>query len=152
MSSQLKSNISSAVRDAMRARDRARVAALRLINAEIKQVEIDERTELDDERVVEVLARMVKQRRDSAAQFEDAGRTDLVDQENLEISVINEFMPKQLGSEEIEAVIGKVVSELGASSMRDMGRVMGALKSQLLGRADMASVSTMVRQRLGSGA
>ena len=136
----------------MRARDRARVGALRLINSEIKQVEIDERTELDDERVVEVLARMVKQRRDSAAQFEDAGRTDLVDQENLEISVISEFMPKQLDSDEIEAVIGKVVSELGASSMRDMGRVMGALKSQLLGRADMASVSTLVRQRLGSGA
>ena len=136
----------------MRARDRARVGALRLINSEIKQVEIDERTELDDERIVEVLARMVKQRRDSAAQFESAGRTDLVDQENLEISVISEFMPKQLGSEEIAGIIGDVISELDASSMRDMGRVMGALKSRLVGRADMASVSTLVRERLDSGA
>lgn len=132
----------------MKARDKSRVAALRLVGAEIKRIEVDERRELADTDVVAVLNRMLKQRNDSESQFRAAGRIDLADQEAYEIALIKEFMPTALGEAELDALIRGAIAASGAASMRDMGKVMAALRESVQGRADMAAVSTRVKALL----
>ncbi|MGD8417891.1 MAG: GatB/YqeY domain-containing protein [Pseudomonadales bacterium] len=146
---ELKARILEDTKAAMKARDKARVAALRMVNAEIKRVEVDERRELTDDDVLAVLNRMLKQRRDALSQFEGAGREDLAAQERYEIGLIESFMPAAMSEAEIEALVDRVVAETGATSMQDMGKVMGAVKSAITGRADMALVSAKVKARLG---
>ena len=146
--SQLKLRIQEATRAAMKARDKPRVAALRLINADIKRVEVDERKELTDQEVVAVLSRMLKQRNDSLTQFRDAGRDDLADREQFEVDVIDAFMPEPLAEAEIEALIEAAIAATAASGMRDMGKVMARLRGDVQGRADMGALSARVRARL----
>ena len=148
--SELKTSIESAVKDAMRAREKARLATLRLVTAEFKRVEVDERIELDDARVLAILDKMLKQRTDSEAQYRAADRADLADVEAAEMAVIREFMPAALSDEEIDAAIDAAIAASGAESMRDMGKVMGILKPELQGRADMGAVSGRVKARLGA--
>ena len=148
--SELKNTIGAATKAAMRARDRRRLGALRLVNAEIKRLEVDERRELADTDVLQVLARMLKQRRDSLRQYQDAGREDLADQEQFEIDLIDEFMPQAASDEDIAKAIDEAVANVGATSMRDMGKVMAALRGSLQGRADMGRVSGLVKERLAS--
>ena len=144
--SDLKDSIASATTTAMKARDKQRVGVLRLVNSEIKRVEVDERIDaLSDDAVITVLDRMLKQRQDSFSQFSDAGRMDLADQEHFEIELIREFMPEQVPAEELAAIIAQVIEATGAQTMKDMGKVMGALKGQLQGRADMGAVSAQVK-------
>ncbi len=151
--SDLKTRIADATRSAMRARERDRVGALRLVNAEIKQVEIDDRIddrkELSDADVLVVLTRMLRQRRGSLGQYEQAGREDLAAVERFEIGVIEEFMPKPLSEGEIDDAVAAAIGNTGALGMKDMGKVMGALKGELAGRADMGVVSRIVRAALG---
>ena len=144
----LKARISDETRNAMKARDKARVAALRMVNAEIKRVEVDERRELTDEDVVVILNRMLKQRRDALSQFEQAGREDLAEVERFEISVVEGFLPEALGDDEVDGLIEAVLAETGATEMKDMGRVMGELKARIAGRADLGAVSGKVKARL----
>ena len=144
----LRALISEATTTAMKARDKPRVAALRLINAAIKQVEVDERKDLNDDEVIAVLNRMLKQRRDSESQFRDAGRTDLADIEAFEIALIGEFMPEPLDEAAVDTLIAAAIASTGAASMSDMGKVMGALRSEVQGRADMAQVSAKVKTAL----
>ena len=147
--SALKSRIAAATADAMRARQRERVKALRLVNAALKQAEIDGQLQLADEDVVAVLSRMRKQRQDSLTQFTDAGREDLAAIERFEIEVIEEFLPEALSEAEIQQAVAETIEATGATTMRDMGKVMAALKEPLRGRADMAIVSKLVRAALG---
>ena len=133
---------------AMRARDRARVAALRLVAAEIKQREVDSRESLDDAGVLAVLDRMLKQRRDASEQYRAAGRDELAAAEQFEIEVIEAYLPAPLTAEEVAALVAGAVEATGASSMRDMGGVMARLRPEVQGRADMAEVSRLVRERL----
>jgi hypothetical protein len=144
----LKDRIQQDVKDAMRARDKERLAAIRLITAAIKQREVDERIELNDDQVLRVLDRMCKQRRESIAQFEKAGRDDLIAREQGELDIIQGYLPRQLDDDEIAALIDAAVSDTGASSIKDMGKVMGQLKPRLQGRADMSAVSAMIKSRL----
>jgi len=146
--SDLKDRIAAATRSAMRARERERVSALRLVNAEIKQLEVDTRATLSDDDVLRVLTRMLRQRRDSLGQFEKAGREDLAAVERFEIEVIGEFMPEAMGEDEVAAAVALAIESTGAAGMKDMGKVMGALKGQLAGRADMGAVSQLVRAAL----
>ncbi len=145
----LKDRITQDVKDAMRARDKPRLATLRLITAAIKQREVDERIELDDTQVTLVLDRMVKQRRESIVQFEKAGRDDLIAIENNELEIITPYLPEQLGEDEINTLIDAALEQTVASSIKDMGKVMGQLKPKLQGRADMGAVSALIRSRLG---
>ncbi|MCY4428401.1 MAG: GatB/YqeY domain-containing protein [Halieaceae bacterium] len=147
--SPLGDSIQAAMKAAMKAKDKPRLNTIRLIRAEFKRIEVDERIEIDDARALAVLDKMVKQRRESARQFADAGRTDLVTQEENEIRVIQEFLPAPLGEVEISAMVDEVLKATGASSMRSMGLVMGQLKPRLQGRADLGKVSQLVKQRLG---
>ena len=144
----LKERIRLDTEAAMRARDRTRLAALRLVAAEIKQREVDGRQPLDDADVLAVLDRMLKQRRDSAEQFRAAGREELAAAETFEIEVIESYLPAPLASEEIAALVEAAIAATGASTMRDMGPVMARLRPQVQGRADMAEVSRLVRERL----
>ena len=144
----LKERIRQDTAAAMRARDRARVAALRLVASEIKQREIDHRQPLDDEGVLAVLDRMRKQRRDAAEQFQAAGRGELAAAERFEIEVIESYLPAPLTDEEVAALVAEAVAASGASSMRDMGGVMARLRPRVQGRADMGGVSRLVRERL----
>ena len=144
----LRALISEATTTAMKARDKPRLAALRLVNAALKQVEVDERKELNDDDVIAVLNRMLKQRRDSESQFRDAGRTDLAEVEAFEIALIGEFMPEPLDDAAVDALITAAIASSGAESMRDMGKVMGALRSEVQGRADMGLVSAKVKTAL----
>ena len=148
--SELKNTIGAATKAAMRARDRRRLGALRLVNAEIKRLEVDERRELADTDVLQALARMLKQRRDSLRQYQDAGREDLAEQEQFEIDLIDEFLPQAASDEDIAKAIDEAVANVGATSMRDMGKVMAALRGSLQGRADMGRVSGLVKERLAS--
>jgi uncharacterized protein YqeY len=148
MATQLKNRILEDVTAAMRARDKPRLGTLRLVTAAIKQLEVDSRVELDDPGVLTVLEKMLKQRRDSLQQYSDAGRQDLADQESYEIAVIEAYMPEALPTEELDALIDATIAETGASSMRDMGKVMGRLKPQVQGRADLGAVSSTVKQKL----
>ena len=144
----LKQRITEAMKAAMRARDKTRLGAVRLALAEIKKVEIDERIDLDDSRITSILDKMVKQCRDSIKQFETAGRTDLVAQEQLEINVIKEFLPETLSQEELDTIIKTALEESGASSMQDMGNLMRLVKPQVVGRADMGAVSQKIKAAL----
>ena len=144
----LKQRITEAMKAAMRARDKARLGAVRLALAEIKKVEVDERISLDDSRITSILDKMVKQRRDSIKQFETASRTDLVAQEQQEIKVIKEFLPEALSEEELDTIIKAALEKSGASSMRDMGNLMGLVKPQVVGRADMGAVSQKIKAAL----
>ena len=146
----LKTRILDDVKTAMRSHDRERLAVLRLITAAIKQREVDERIELDDDDVLRVLDKMTKQRRESLEQYSAAGRDDLADQEKFELELIQTYLPEQLGEDEIAALIDAAVEATGAESIRDMGAVMGNLRSQVQGRADMKQVSAAVRSRLGA--
>ncbi|GMR08770.1 MAG: CBU_1594 family Dot/Icm type IV secretion system effector [Gammaproteobacteria bacterium] len=146
----LKARIIEDMKSAMRARDKPRLATIRLITSAIKQIEVDERIELDDARVLSVLEKMIKQRRDSIEQFEKAARTDLSDREKAEVVIIQEYMPAALSEEELEVILNQVISDTGASSMKDMGKVMGALKPRVAGRADMGALSAKIKARLNS--
>lgn len=144
----LKTSITSAMKDAMRAKEKERLATIRLILAEFKRIEVDERIELDDARCLAILDKMLKQRKDSITQYRDAGRVDLAEIEEREVEVIQTFLPKALSEDEIEDLIGAAMSETGAESVRDMGKVMAVLKPQLQGRADVGAVSGLVKKRL----
>jgi len=146
----LKAQIQEDVKSAMRARDQKRLTALRLITAAIKQVEIDKRIEMDDQAVLAVLDKMVKQRRDSLEQYQNAGRDDLAAQEEFELELISVYLPEALGDDELAALIRQTVADTGASSIRDMGMVMNKLREQVQGRADMKAVSNAVKAQLGS--
>ena len=145
----LKERILQDVKDAMRAKDKPRLATIRLITAEIKQREVDERIELDDTQVLVVLDKMCKQRRESISQFQQAGRDDLAAQEKAELALIQQYLPEQLGEAEINDLIDAAMEQTGAASMKDMGKVMGLLKPKLQGRADMGAVSALIKARLG---
>jgi uncharacterized protein YqeY len=144
----LKLRIQEDMKAALRAHDAARLSAIRLLMAAMKQVEVDTRAELDDAGIVSIIEKMLKQRRDSIEQFEKAGRKDLVDAEKFEVSVLDAYMPQRLSAAEVEAMVAAAVTAHGAAGMRDMGKVMNALRSELAGRADMAQVSALVKARL----
>ena len=146
--SALKARISDAMKDAMRAKEKERLAAIRLIMSAFKQIEVDERIEVDDDRVIAVLDKMVKQRRESIKQFEAAERPELAAVEQSEIDIIQEFLPAALTEEEITDIINIAIKESGASSMKEMGAVMNIARPQLTGRADMGSVSKLVKELL----
>ncbi len=144
----LKDRINEEVKTAMRAQDKRRLGVLRLVTAAIKQKEVDERITLDDAQVMATLEKMVKQRRDSIQQYQAGNRPDLAEQEQFEIGIIQGFLPQQLSEAEIDAAVAEVIAATGAAGARDMGKVMGALKSRLAGKADMTVVSARVKQRL----
>ena len=146
--SQLKQLITDDMKLAMKAKDKEALKAIRMILGAIKQKEIDERIELSDAQALSVIQKMVKQRKDSIAQFSDAGRSDLVDIEEAELLIINNYMPKQLSKDEVEAEVTKAISETGAESMKDMGKLMGVLKGKLDGKADMGVVSQIIKSKL----
>jgi len=145
----LKSQITDDMKSAMKAGDKDRLKVVRLIMAAIKQIEVDQRIELDDTAVLSVLDKMVKQRRDSIDQFEKGGRDDLVNIELAEIAVLEDYLPEQLNDDELDALIDEAISATGAESIRDMGKVMGQIKSKAAGRADMGAVGAKVKARLG---
>lgn len=144
----LKDQLKDQQKLAMLARDKTRLGAIRLLMAEIKQREVDSRIELNDEDILAVVTKMVKQRRDSISQFEAAGRQDLADKESAEIVVLQEFLPQQLTADEIAALIEQAITESGAAVMADMGKVMAVLKPKIQGRADVGAVSAQVKTRL----
>jgi uncharacterized protein YqeY len=149
MSSDIKLQIDTEVKKAMRARDKQRLGVLRLTMSELKKIEIDERIELDDQRVLAILDKMSKQRKDSLSQYTSAGRDDLAAQESFELELLKEFMPEQLSATELKALVEAAIAETGATSLRDMGKVMGILKPQVQGRADMGDVGSLVKADLG---
>jgi len=144
----LKSRIDADLKSAMKNKDHARLEAIRLLRAAIQRREVDERIELDDPQILAVAEKLVKQARESIGQFEQGGRSDLVEKERAQIAVFEAYLPEQLGAAEIEAAIAAAIAETGAGSMRDMGKVMGLLKQRLQGQADMAAVSALVKDRL----
>ena len=146
----LKNQITEDMKSAMKAGDKDRLKTVRLIMAAIKQVEVDQRVELDDAGVLSVLDKMVKQRRDSVTQFEKGGRDDLAAIEKAEIEVLAEYLPEQLSADELAALVDEVIAATGAEGMRDMGKVMGQIKARAAGRADMGAVSATVKERLGA--
>ena len=146
--SEIQATIAAATKAAMRARDRERVKALRLVNAALKQAEIDGRASLADADVLAILTKMRKQRRDSQEQFTAANREDLAAIERFEIEIIDEFMPQAMSADELEAAVAETIAAVGAAGMRDMGRVMGALREKIAGRADMGEASRLVRAAL----
>ena len=143
----LKDQLKDQQKLAMLAKDKARLGAIRLLMAEIKQREVDTRVELGDQEILAVVTKMVKQRRDSITQFEAAGRQDLADKESAEIVVLQEFLPQQLTAAEIAALIEQAIAESGAAVMADMGKVMAVLKPKIQGRADVGAVSAQVKTR-----
>lgn len=145
----LKLRITEDMKAAMRAKDSPRLSAIRLLLAAVKQKEIDERVELDDDAVVAVVEKLLKQRKDSAAQYLAAQRQDLADQEQFEIGVLSAYMPQPLSADEVAALVRQAVSETGAAGAKDMGKVMAWLKPRLAGRADMTAVSGLVKAALG---
>lgn len=147
--SALKLQLTEAMKDAMRAKDKARLGTVRLALAEVKRIEVDERIEPDDARVLSILEKMIKQRRESIRQYESAGRNDLADIEQAEIDVLQTFMPQPLADAEIEAIVAQALADTGASSVQDMGKVMAAVKPQMAGRADMGAVGQLIKKRLG---
>lgn len=149
--SALKQKLGDAMKDAMRSRDKARLGTIRLALAEIKKIEVDERVDPDDSRIIGVLDKMIKQRRESVSQYQSGGRQDLADVEDAEIVILQEFMPQPVSEQELESIISKAIAEIGASSIQDMGKVMTAVRPTLLGRADMAAVSRMIKDRLAQG-
>ena len=146
----LKLKLTEDMKAAMKGGDKDRLGVIRLINAGIKQREVDERIMLDDTQVLVVLEKMLKQRRDSVSQFQAAGRTDLADKETYEISVIQGYMPAQLSPAEVDAAITAAIAESGATSAKDMGKVMGLVKSKVAGRTDMGKLSELVKAKLAA--
>ena len=146
----LKTQLTDDMKAAMKGGDKARLGVIRLVNAAIKQKEVDERIELDDAQVLAVLEKMVKQRRDSISQYDAAGRQDLADIERAELAVIETYLPAKLDAAAIQAAIEAAVAETGAASPSDMGKLMGVLKPRLAGQADMGEVSKLVKLRLAS--
>ncbi|MDA9983727.1 GatB/YqeY domain-containing protein [Porticoccaceae bacterium] len=146
----MKTTLKDAMKEAMRAKDKPRLSAIRLVQAEIKRVEVDERIDIDDARVLAILDKMVKQRRDSISQYEAAGRQELAEIEIAEINVIQDFLPTALSDAEITELVQSAISQVGASSMADMGKVMGILRPQVQGRADTGAVSGLVKAALNS--
>jgi len=144
----LKARITQEMKVSMRAKDKPRLGAIRLILAEVKRIEVDERIDVDDARLLAVLDKMCKQRRDSIEQFESAGRAELAAQESAEIAVIQEFLPAQLSADELTQLITDAITSSGAESMKDMGKVMALLKPSLQGRADMGQVSKLIKAQL----
>jgi hypothetical protein len=144
----LKARITDDMKAAMRAREAARLSTIRLLLSAIKQKEVDERIELSEADVLAIIDKMIKQRRESIAQFEKASRQDLVDKEKAEIAVLSAYLPQRMSDAEIQKAIETVISETGASGAKDMGKVMAALKAKLAGRADMSAVSGLVKTRL----
>ncbi|MGA8277283.1 MAG: GatB/YqeY domain-containing protein [Rhodanobacteraceae bacterium] len=144
----LTQRITEDMKTAMRAGDKDRLGAIRLIQAAIKQREVDERISLDDAQVLAVLEKMLKQRRDSVEQFTNAGRTDLADRETFEIGVIEGYMPARLSDAELDAIVARAIAESGAGGPRDMGKVIGLVRPEVAGRADMGKVSALVKQKL----
>ena len=145
----LKAQISEDMKAAMRAKDSARLGTIRLLQAAIKQREVDERIELDDSNVIAVIEKMLKQRRDSIAAYESANRNDLADVEKFEVSVLHTYLPQQLTEDEIKDILEKVVVETGAAGIKDMSKVMAAIKPLVAGRADMGKISGLIKTRLG---
>ncbi|MBO9482750.1 MULTISPECIES: GatB/YqeY domain-containing protein [Gammaproteobacteria] len=143
----VRDQLTEAMKDAMRNRDKPRLGTIRLALAELKRIEVDEKS-LDDQRALAVLDKMVKQRRDAIEQFESAGRTDLAEQEKLELEVLADFLPTPLSETEITELVDLAINSTGASGMADMGKVMGIVKPQAQGRADMSSISKIVKSRL----
>lgn len=146
----LKQSLTDAMKAAMKGGDKKRLGVIRLVLAAIKQVEVDERIELDDDRVLAVLDKMVKQRRESISQYKAAGRDDLREQEEYEVSILQDFLPEALSDDEIEQLITKAITDTGAASIKDMGKVMGILKPQMQGRADMGAVSGKIKAQLNA--
>ena len=146
----LKTQLTEGMKTAMRAKDQVSLSTIRLINAAIKQFEVDERTEADDAKVISILTKMVKQRKDSAKIYTEAGRQDLADKENAEIEILNRYLPQMMSAEEIKTAVEAAVAETGASGMADMGKVMGVLKTRLAGKADMGEVNKILKAALTS--
>ena len=146
----LKARITEDMKTAMRAKDSARLGAVRLLQAAIKQREVDEQIELDDTQVIEAIEKMLKQRRDSISQYEAANRQDLADVEKYEVSVLQEYLPQALTDSEIDALLLQVIQDTGASGIKDMGKVMAAVKPLVVGRADMGKLSGLIKSRLGA--
>lgn len=144
----LKTQLTEDMKTAMRAKDQVSLSTIRLINAAIKQFEVDERTEADDAKVISILTKMVKQRKDSAKIYTEAGRQDLADKENAEIEILNRYLPQMMSAEEIKTVVEAAIAETGASGMADMGKVMGVLKTRLAGKADMGEVNKVLKAAL----
>lgn len=146
----LKARITEDMKTAMRAKDSTRLGAVRLLQAAIKQREVDERIELDDTQVIEAIEKMLKQRRDSISQYEAANRHDLADVEKYEVSVLQEYLPQALNEAEVQALLDKVIQDTAASGIKDMGKVMAAIKPLVVGRADMGKISGLIKARLGT--
>ncbi len=146
----MKQRITDEMKSSMRGGDKKRLGVIRLIMAAIKQKEVDERIELNDDQIIDIISKMVKQRRESIVQYEKAERADLAEQEAYEIEVLQEFLPESLSDEEIAQEIAKAVEETGASSIRDMGKVMGILKTRLAGKAEMGAVGAKVKEQLSA--
>ena len=144
----LKAQLTEDMKTAMRAKDSVSLSTIRLVNAAIKQYEVDERNEADDARVVAILTKMIKQRKDSAQIYADAGRADLADKENAEIDVLNRYMPTMMSADEIQAAVAAAIVDSGAAGIADMGKVMSLLKTRLAGQADMAAVSQVLKATL----
>ena len=144
----LKEQITEDMKAAMRAKDTDRLSTIRMLLAAMKQKEVDERITLDDTAIVGIVDKLIKQRKDSIAAFEQAGRTDLVDKETAEVKVLEAYLPQRLSADEIAAEVAKIVAELGASGPGDMGKVMGAVKTRLAGKAEMGQVSAAVKAAL----
>ena len=141
----IKQQISSDLKEAMRAKDKPTLETLRLVSAAVKQVEVDERVEIDDERMLNILDKLAKQRKESINQFEKAGRNDLVDKEAFELKLISKYLPEPLSDDDIQRYIKEVIAEISAEKMSDMGKVMALLKPKLQGRADMSQVSAIIK-------
>jgi len=150
MSAPLKQRLTDDMKAAMKGGDKPRLGVIRLMLSAIKQIEVDERIELDDNRIIVVLDKMTKQRRESATQYEQAGRDDLLEQEVFEIGILKDYLPEALSDAEIDAMIEDAISTTGAASIKDMGKVMGKLKPQMQGKADMGAVSGKIKSRLNA--
>lgn len=146
----IKAKIAEDMKAAMRAKDSARLGAIRLLQAAIKQREVDERIELDDGQVIEAIEKMLKQRRDSITQYEAANRHDLADVEKFEVTVLKEYLPAALSDEEVDAILDSVIAETGAASIKDMSKVMAAIKPKVVGRADMGKISGLIKSKLAA--
>lgn len=146
--SALRDQLNQAIKAAMKAKEKDRLTTLRMATAALKQIEVDERTEPDDARIIAVLDKMIKQRKDAAQQFDEGNREDLATKERFEINVLQEFMPKALSEDELNNLIDAAISNTGAEGMKDMGKVMGVLKPQIQGKADMGNVSKQIKARL----
>ena len=151
MDAPLKDSLTGDVKTALKAGDKVRLLTLRMMLAAVKQVEVDTRAQLNDAAIIAILTKMVSQRRDSISQFDAAGRIDLADKERAELTIVEAYLPSPLGADEIAALVNAAIAKLGATQIKDMGKVMNELRPELIGRADIAAVSATVKARLGGG-